>query len=53
MVEAVGGDSGLSSLSESAGGGGGADCWLRVHAEIRVSVVCQNLQVEAAVPIAG
>ena len=28
---AVVGDSGCSSLSESAGGGGGEDCWLRLQ----------------------
>ena len=52
-VEAVVGVSGLSSLSESAGGGGGADWWLRLQAEDRVAVVFKNLQVEAAVQMAG
>ena len=53
LAEAAGGGSCSSCLSESAGGGGGADCWLRLQVEIRVPVVFRNLQVEAAVQIAG
>ena len=53
LVEAVVGVSGCSSLSEFAGGGGGADYWLRLQAEDRVAVVFQNLQVEATVQMAG
>ena len=53
LAEAAGGGSCSSCLSESAGGGGGADCWLRLQAEDRVAVVFKNLQVEAAVQMAG
>ena len=53
LLEAVVGVSGLSSLSESAGGGGGVDWWLRLQAEDRIAVVFKNLQVEAAVQMVG
>ena len=53
LAEAAGGDSGSSCVSESAGGGGSADCWLRLQAEDRIAVVFKNLQVEAAVQMAG
>ena len=53
MALAAGGGSGSSCLSESAGGGGSEDFWLRLQADVWVTVVFQYLQVEAEVQIAG
>ena len=53
LAEAAGGVSVFGCLPESADGGGGADSWLRLQVEFRVSLVFQKLQVEAEVQIAG
>ena len=53
LAESAGGVSGCSSLSESADGGGGADCCQRQQVEVQVEIVCKNQQVKAVVQIAG